>query len=181
MHVYLPTLIRQSTTRNSNTQHLGIPFHHRKLPEDSSICCIFLNHNPDRPSSMPQVRNQKLKVEASNPHSCLLGHFRLWIRKRIKWNNFTERRPGQQGVRVQKSINCWRLLNISRGSQPSPRPNLSNLSLYKIWSLEQSCAMLVWLCVCIYLCANNLHAQICTDEDLSILFLKQGLLLKPGT
>lgn len=41
--------------------------------------------------------------------------------------------------------------------------------------------MLMWLCVYIYMCANELHVQAYRGRDLSTLFLKQSLLIKPGT
>lgn len=68
---------------------------------------------------------------------------------------------------------------------PYQRP-CPNLSLYKIWSLKQSCVMLVWSCVCIYVC---IHLCVCKwttfqtyrGGNLSTLFLRQGLLIKPET
>lgn len=61
--------------------------------------------------------------------------------------------------------------------QPASTPLKTLLQSFPLQDMVSKAvyAMLVWLCVCIYVCANELHAQIYTDEDLSTLFLKQGL------
>lgn len=169
-------------TRNSNTQHLEIPFHHRKLPEASGRAAFF--STPNDPHNAPSWEPETESGGIKSTFLLLTRTFLVVDQKRIKWNNFNERRPGQQGVRVQKPINCWCLLNIS-GIHPYQKP-CPNLSLYKIWSLKQSCGMPVWSCVCIYVC---IHLCVCKRTtcqtyrggNLSTLFLRQGLLIKPGT
>lgn len=137
-------------TRNSNTQHLEIPFHHRKLPEASGRAAFFstLNDPHNAPSWEPETESGGIK----STFLLLTRTFLVVDQKRIKWNNFTERWPGQQGVRVQKSINCWCLLNISGGSQLPPLPK----TLPQSFPLQDmvSKAVLWYACVvvCVHIC-----------------------------
>lgn len=150
MHVYLPTLTRQSTpgTQTPNTwKSLSTIENSQRLLGGLHFSQPWMTLTMP-PSWEPETESGGIK----STFLVLTRTFLVVDQKRIKWNNFTERRPRQKGVRVQKSINCWCLLNISGGSQLPLLPK----TLPQSFPLQDmvSKAVLWYACVvvCVHIC-----------------------------
>lgn len=130
------------------------------VPSPNVFCywnflCRPHNHKTivtDWPSPMHQVRNQELKVKASSPHSySLLGHF--WLNQeedKAEWLHWKEAWAARgQSTKISQLL--IPLEHEQRQPATLQRP-CSNFSIHKMWSLEQSSGMLLWLCICMHVC-----------------------------